>query len=75
MKTWFITGTSRGFGRERAIATLDRGDKVVATARDLATLDELVAKYGARSCPSSWTSPTGRRPSRPYGRPMSGSGG
>jgi NAD(P)-dependent dehydrogenase (short-subunit alcohol dehydrogenase family) len=46
MKTWFITGTSRGFGREWAIAALERGDKVAATARDLATLDELVAKYG-----------------------------
>jgi NAD(P)-dependent dehydrogenase (short-subunit alcohol dehydrogenase family) len=45
MKTWFITGTSRGFGREWAIAALDRGDKVAATARDLATLDDLVAKY------------------------------
>ena len=28
MKTWFITGTSRGFGREWAIAALDRGNKV-----------------------------------------------
>lgn len=46
MKTWFITGTSRGFGREWAIAALDRGDKVAATARDTGTLDELVAKYG-----------------------------
>jgi NAD(P)-dependent dehydrogenase (short-subunit alcohol dehydrogenase family) len=46
MKTWFITGTSRGFGREWAIAALDRGDKVAATARDLSTLDDLVAKYG-----------------------------
>jgi NAD(P)-dependent dehydrogenase (short-subunit alcohol dehydrogenase family) len=46
MKTWFITGTSRGFGREWAIAALDRGDKVAATARDLASLDDLVAKYG-----------------------------
>jgi NAD(P)-dependent dehydrogenase (short-subunit alcohol dehydrogenase family) len=46
MKTWFITGTSRGFGRQWAIAALDRGDKVAATARDLATLDELAAKYG-----------------------------
>jgi NAD(P)-dependent dehydrogenase (short-subunit alcohol dehydrogenase family) len=46
MKTWFITGTSRGFGREWAIAALERGDKVAATARDLATLDDLVAKYG-----------------------------
>ena len=46
MKIWFITGTSRGFGREWAIAALDRGDKVAATARKTATLDDLVAKYG-----------------------------
>jgi NAD(P)-dependent dehydrogenase (short-subunit alcohol dehydrogenase family) len=46
MKTWFITGTSRGFGREWAIAALDRGDKVAATARNLTSLDDLVAKYG-----------------------------
>jgi NAD(P)-dependent dehydrogenase (short-subunit alcohol dehydrogenase family) len=46
MRTWFITGTSRGFGREWAIAALDRGDKVAATARNLSTLDDLVAKYG-----------------------------
>jgi NAD(P)-dependent dehydrogenase (short-subunit alcohol dehydrogenase family) len=45
-KTWFITGTSRGFGREWAIAALDRGDKVAATARDTASLDDLAAKYG-----------------------------
>jgi NAD(P)-dependent dehydrogenase (short-subunit alcohol dehydrogenase family) len=46
MKIWFITGTSRGFGREWAIAALDRGDKVAATARNTAALDDLVAKYG-----------------------------
>jgi NAD(P)-dependent dehydrogenase (short-subunit alcohol dehydrogenase family) len=45
-KTWFITGTSRGFGREWAIAALERGDTVAATARDVASLDELVATYG-----------------------------
>src|SRR6202046_2623000 len=45
-KTWFITGTSRGFGREWAIAALERGDKVAATARNTASLDDLVAKYG-----------------------------
>lgn len=45
-KNWFITGTSRGFGREWAIAALDRGDRVVATARDVSTLGDLVAKYG-----------------------------
>src|SRR4051812_8294827 len=45
-KVWFITGTSRGFGREWAIAALERGDKVAATARDTATLDDLAEKYG-----------------------------
>jgi NAD(P)-dependent dehydrogenase (short-subunit alcohol dehydrogenase family) len=45
-KTWFITGTSRGFGREWAIAALERGDRVAATARDTSTLDDLVEKYG-----------------------------
>jgi NAD(P)-dependent dehydrogenase (short-subunit alcohol dehydrogenase family) len=45
-KVWFITGTSRGFGREWTIAALERGDKVAATARDTATLDDLAEKYG-----------------------------
>jgi NAD(P)-dependent dehydrogenase (short-subunit alcohol dehydrogenase family) len=44
-KVWFITGTSRGFGREWAIAALERGDKVAATARNTASLDDLVEKY------------------------------
>ena len=45
-KVWFITGTSRGFGREWTIAALERGDRVAATARDTSSLDDLVAKYG-----------------------------
>ncbi|MGV0836564.1 SDR family oxidoreductase [Mycolicibacterium thermoresistibile] len=45
-KVWFITGASRGFGREWAIAALDRGDKVAATARDVTTLDDLVDRFG-----------------------------
>jgi NAD(P)-dependent dehydrogenase (short-subunit alcohol dehydrogenase family) len=45
-KVWFITGTSRGFGREWTIAALDRSDKVAATARDTATLTDLAEKYG-----------------------------
>ncbi len=44
-KVWFITGTSRGFGREWAIAALERGDRVAATARDTATLADLAEKY------------------------------
>ena len=45
-KTWFITGTSRGFGREWTKAALDRGDRVAATARDTSTLDDLRSEYG-----------------------------
>ncbi|MDI9893529.1 SDR family oxidoreductase [Rhodococcus sp. IEGM 1381] len=45
-KTWFITGTSKGFGREWAIAALERGDRVAATARNTDTLKDLVEQYG-----------------------------
>ncbi|WP_338873582.1 SDR family NAD(P)-dependent oxidoreductase [Spirosoma sp. SC4-14] len=45
-KVWFITGASRGFGRIWANAALERGDKVVATARKRASLDELAEKFG-----------------------------
>jgi NAD(P)-dependent dehydrogenase (short-subunit alcohol dehydrogenase family) len=45
-KTWFITGTSRGFGREWAAAALARGDRVAGTARDPSTLDDLRDQYG-----------------------------
>jgi NAD(P)-dependent dehydrogenase (short-subunit alcohol dehydrogenase family) len=33
-RVWFITGASRGFGLEIARAALERGDAVVAAARD-----------------------------------------
>lgn len=45
-KTIFITGASRGFGKLWAEAFLKRGDKVVATARNTETLNDLVAQYG-----------------------------
>jgi NAD(P)-dependent dehydrogenase (short-subunit alcohol dehydrogenase family) len=50
-KTWFITGASRGFGREWSIAALERGDRVAATARDTSTLDDLVQCFGDRVLP------------------------
>jgi NAD(P)-dependent dehydrogenase (short-subunit alcohol dehydrogenase family) len=50
-KTWFITGASKGFGREWTEAALERGDKVAATARNLETLDPLVETYGAAVLP------------------------
>jgi NAD(P)-dependent dehydrogenase (short-subunit alcohol dehydrogenase family) len=45
-KVWFITGSSRGFGRVWTEAALRRGDKVVATARNPAVLQPLVTLYG-----------------------------
>ena len=50
-KTWFITGTSRGFGKEWAQAALKRGDKVAATARDTSSLDDLVAEHSGAVLP------------------------
>ena len=46
MKVWFITGASKGFGREWAVAALERGDRVAATARDTRTLDDLRERFG-----------------------------
>lgn len=46
-KVWFITGTSRGFGRIWTEAALQRGDKVVATARKIESIADLKEKYGA----------------------------
>lgn len=48
-KVWFITGCSTGFGRELAAAALERGDCVVATARNQDSLDDLVAGYPKQS--------------------------
>lgn len=44
-RVWFITGTSKGFGREWAQAALERGERVAGTARELSTLDGLVKQY------------------------------
>jgi NAD(P)-dependent dehydrogenase (short-subunit alcohol dehydrogenase family) len=46
-KVWFITGASRGFGRLWTEAALDRGDRVVATARNPDTLADLAERFGA----------------------------
>jgi NAD(P)-dependent dehydrogenase (short-subunit alcohol dehydrogenase family) len=46
MKTWFITGASRGFGRIWAEAALTRGDQVTATARNLADVADLSERFG-----------------------------
>jgi NAD(P)-dependent dehydrogenase (short-subunit alcohol dehydrogenase family) len=45
-KIWFITGASRGFGRVWTEGALERGDKVVATARSTTAFSELSKRYG-----------------------------
>ena len=48
---WFVTGSSRGFGRALVSAALDGGDFVVATARRPEQLADLVERYGDRVLP------------------------
>jgi NAD(P)-dependent dehydrogenase (short-subunit alcohol dehydrogenase family) len=45
-RTWFITGTSSGFGRRLSEQLLERGERVAATARRPEDLDDLAARYG-----------------------------
>ncbi|WP_309091240.1 SDR family NAD(P)-dependent oxidoreductase [Phenylobacterium sp.] len=45
MKTWFITGASRGFGARTAAVALAQGDNVVATARDPSAVLERLGEH------------------------------
>jgi NAD(P)-dependent dehydrogenase (short-subunit alcohol dehydrogenase family) len=49
--TWFITGSSRGFGRALALAALRAGDRVAATARDPQQVSDLVEEFGTQVLP------------------------
>lgn len=50
-KVWFVTGSSRGFGRIWVEAALERGDSVAATARSTEALAPLVDRFGDRVLP------------------------
>jgi NADP-dependent 3-hydroxy acid dehydrogenase YdfG len=50
-KTWLITGSGNGLGRDIAEAALKAGDNVVAGARRIEELAPLVAQYGQRVKP------------------------
>jgi NAD(P)-dependent dehydrogenase (short-subunit alcohol dehydrogenase family) len=45
-KIWLVTGSASGLGHDIAEAVLATGDRLVATARDPARLDDLTQKYG-----------------------------
>ena len=47
-RVFFLTGASRGLGRAIAEAVLNRGHRLVATARDPRSLGDLVASHGDR---------------------------
>ncbi|HEY9664044.1 MAG TPA: SDR family oxidoreductase [Allocoleopsis sp.] len=47
-QVWFITGCSSGFGRALTKAVLERGDSVVATARQPQRLEDLATQFGTR---------------------------
>jgi NAD(P)-dependent dehydrogenase (short-subunit alcohol dehydrogenase family) len=48
-RVWFITGTSSGLGRALAEAALDRGSRVVATARQTERIADLEQRFGDRA--------------------------
>ncbi|MEU4173299.1 oxidoreductase [Streptomyces sp. NPDC026665] len=48
MVTWFVTGASRGFGLEIARQALERGDRVVATARNPKAVEDSLPGYEDR---------------------------
>jgi NADP-dependent 3-hydroxy acid dehydrogenase YdfG len=50
-KVWLITGTSSGFGRALAEAVLERGDKVVLTARKTEAVEDLATRYENTALP------------------------
>jgi NAD(P)-dependent dehydrogenase (short-subunit alcohol dehydrogenase family) len=50
-RIWFVTGSSRGFGRAIVEAALVRGDRVVATARKPDQLDDLAKAFGDHVVP------------------------
>ncbi|KAI8986257.1 NAD-P-binding protein [Trametes punicea] len=45
-RVWFITGTSTGFGRALTELVLEKGERVVATARQPTALSDLTSEYG-----------------------------
>jgi NAD(P)-dependent dehydrogenase (short-subunit alcohol dehydrogenase family) len=45
-RTWFITGSSSGFGRLMTEQLLSRGDRVAATARNVEALRDVKEEHG-----------------------------
>jgi NAD(P)-dependent dehydrogenase (short-subunit alcohol dehydrogenase family) len=50
-KVWLVTGSGSGLGRSITSKALEAGHRVVATARDVSQLDDLVRSHGSRVMP------------------------
>lgn len=48
MKTWLITGCSSGFGQRLALAAAQRGDRVIATARNVRAIEDMAEPFAGR---------------------------
>lgn len=48
-RTWFVTGCSSGLGRALCERLLERGERVVATARDITRIANLRERYADRA--------------------------
>jgi NAD(P)-dependent dehydrogenase (short-subunit alcohol dehydrogenase family) len=59
-RVWMITGTSSGFGRAIAEAVVERGDRVVATARRVEALADLAEHERVHVVALDVTDPAGR---------------
>jgi len=51
MKTWFVTGASKGIGQRLVRQLLARGDRVAATSRTVASLTEALGPACAQFLP------------------------
>jgi NADP-dependent 3-hydroxy acid dehydrogenase YdfG len=47
-KVWLITGCSTGFGRVITEAAAEHGHRVIATARSIDRVEDLVKRYGQK---------------------------
>jgi NADP-dependent 3-hydroxy acid dehydrogenase YdfG len=51
-KIWLISGSNTGLGRSIALKVLQAGHQLVATARDVSQLDDLVSEYSGQVKPA-----------------------
>lgn len=74
-RTWLITGCSSGLGRALCERVLERGGRVVCTARNVAALTEIQARYPERAIPLALDVTDGAAVARVVGDALARTGG